>query len=217
MRKNARHPQVPSSDIEKLPKRDINTLDCCQLTAPPTHTINKEFCPRSLHGESIYVIPPTNRNPTQRWHLNFSLLVSLTFILLYFLSLPSFFSVCSSCVNVRFVLCCVYALHLGSQLSPILKNCDWCEHPVTNTELSDTTVLLLYCLSLRLLFIIRFLLWGVTSLFTFHPFSHVNVIKVQKMFRCVLTLYSNSLSVSYTPHATEFILFLPQYIKTCIY
>jgi hypothetical protein len=130
---------------------------------------------------------------------------------------PFTFSVCSSSVNVRLVLCCVYALHLGSQLFPLLKNCDLCEHLVTNTELSDTTVLSFYCLSLRLLFILRFLSCGLPSLLTFHPFSHVNVIKVPKMSRCALTLYSSSISVSYTPHATESVLFLPQYIKTCIY
>ena len=102
MRKNVRHSQVPSSDIEKRPKRGINTLDCCQLTAPPTHTINKEFCPQSLHGESIYVTAPTNRNPTQRWHLNFSLLVSLSSILLYFVSLPSIF------LFARLLLMCIW-------------------------------------------------------------------------------------------------------------
>jgi hypothetical protein len=93
---------------------------------------------------------------------------------------PFIFSVWSSSVNVHLVLCCVYTLHLSSQLSPLLKNCDLCEHPVTNTELSDTTVLLLYCLSLRLFFVIRFLLCGLPSLLTFHPFINVNVIKVPK-------------------------------------
>lgn len=126
-------------------------------------------------------------------------------------------SVCSSSVNVLFVLCCVYALHLGSQLSPLLKNCDMCEHPVTNIEFSDTVFLLLYCLSLLLFFIRRFLLCGLPSLLTSHSFSHVNVIKTPKMSRCALTLYSSSLSVSYTPHAIASVLFLPQYIKTCIY
>jgi len=102
MRKYERHPQVSSSDFEKRPKRGINTLYYCKLTAPPTHPINKEFCSRSLHGESIYVIAPSNRNTTQWWHLNFSLLVLLTSILLYFLSPPSLF------LFARQLLMCVW-------------------------------------------------------------------------------------------------------------
>jgi len=139
----------------------------------------------------------------------------LLFFSISYLSLH--FSVCSSSVNVRLVLCCYYALRLGSQLSPLLKNCDLCEHPVTNTEHLDTTVLLLCRLSLRLFSVIRLLLCGLPSLLTFHPFNHINVITTLKMSRCALILYSNSLSVSYTPNATEPVLFLPQYIKTCIY
>ena len=217
MRKYARHPQVPSSDIEKRPKRDINTLYCCKLTAPPTHPINKRVLSvKSPWG--VYLCHCTNQSKSHTTMTSqfFSPCFTDFHSSLFPIS-PFTFSVRSSSVNVRLVLCCVYALHLGSQLSPLLKNCDLYEYPVTNTEPLDTMVLLLYCLSLRLFFIIRFLLCGLPSLPTFRPFSHVNVIKAPKISRCTPILCSNSISVNYTLHATESVLFLPQNIKTCIY
>ena len=51
------------------------------------------------------------------------------------------------------------------------------------------------------------------SAYPFQPFSHVNVVKAPKMSRCAFNLYSNSLSASYTPHDTDSVLFLPQYIE----
>jgi hypothetical protein len=128
------------------------------------------------------------------------------------------FSFCSSSVNVHLVLSCVYALYLGSKLSSILKNSDLCEHPVINTELSDTMVLLLDCLSLRLFFIVRFLLCGLRSrLFT--PFSSLQSRKCNQGTQNVplfLTLYSSLLSVSCT--SCNWICIVSASVpKTCIY